>query len=222
MQRYRRQGFYDRELKAWKTYHINKNGKIVFDSDKKSYNEVRQVLKKNKVKRKDDLISKKMSLAIAPAIKTRKKWQQQTDRLLKKKRLTDDEKNLLQTLSAKAGYKKKDIAKKTKTYRKKAERKPFNYIQMNILCTFHSTTSTQFYIADKSFKQLKAAVKKLMKQVKTDRLDFEFEGMEGYLNKESFLDEEKFEHDISENLQGYGKIPFSRGKFKIKIKGVKR
>lgn len=215
--RYRRQGFYDYDNKAWRTFYVNDKGKIRFDAGLKSYNQVRKDLKKNVVKRSDDLVSKKESVITTSYVKTRKKWQNETDKLLKRKRLNKEEKEKLKELSEKAGYKREQVKKRTYDLKVK---KPYTYTKFNIAATYHSTTSTQFYIADTSFKRLKNIVNKMKKNV--DKLKIEFEGMEGNINKTSFKSVNAFEEAMTKIIEGYGKISFSRGKFSIKIIGLKR
>lgn len=216
--RYRRQGIYSEKHQGWKTFYTTNQGQIKFDKGVKTHNEIRKEIGKNKVKRADDIYKRKESKIFYEATQNKRKWQREVDKLLKIKKLSSNNKEILRELKEKAGYKKEIINKKIGIKKEKIK----NFIEMDIYCTFHVTTSSQFYISELSFYSLSKAVKRMIKQNGIDRLKVEFEWTEGVIYEKDFKSEMNFNHAISSIIEGYGKIPFSRGKYKIKVKGIKR
>lgn len=220
--RYRRHGIYNAEKKAWETYYIKPDGELKLDKGKKTYNEVRKILSKNQGSvRPDDLLNKKESkIFYSPLIESKLEYQKEIKTLLKKKKLDKSEKKYLETLSENINYKQKEITKKLKI--KPVKEKTVNYISMDVHATHHVTTSSQFFIAEKSFEKLQKAVAGMIKKNGIERLKVQFDKTDKIIDAESFEDIDEFDSAMSSLIEDQGITKYSSGMKNIKIIGVKR
>jgi len=240
MKRLRRRGLYDYEKKGWKTFYENHEGKIVFDKGLKTNREVRKVVSQNLgEKRKEDIINKKQSKTIANYYKNKASSQKNIDILLKKKKLTKDEKKKLESYHADTSYKQEKVLKKIQPKRKKPIPKGDmdNILEYELFCTYQNETSPQFFASksakrkDKKsgknrignyhgFKEIKQGFERFDK---TDDVYIKFLGLEKKVKKGAFKTLNSFNQYIKESfVSGRGKINYTKGNQKIIITGIKK
>jgi hypothetical protein len=219
MKRYRRQALFDYDKKQWRTFYQNMDGKLVFDRKVTNYKQAREEIKKNQYKKPDDFINKNKSKIASTEINSRVESQREVDRLLRKEKLTRQERRELKELSENAGYKKKKISKKVKQRKKSEDIQKF---EMQIPCVYFSSTSTGFYIPAEVYIQIKGLIKKTFKKYKPDRLNVEIDSMQGSMPYSSINDLREFESGIENAISGYGSIPYRKGMSTLKLSIIKR
>lgn len=240
MKRQRRRGIYDYKEKGWKTFYENNEGKIVFDKGLKTNREVRKIVSKNLgKKRKEDIINKKQSKRFSVYYREKAEAAKEIDRILKKKKLTKEDKKELTTAHSVTSYKQETVLKLTQPKRKKAiPKEDIDEIkEFELFCTFHNTTSPQFFASKTSkkvdketgragygnyhgFKEIKKSFEKFDK---TDDIFIKFMGLEKKVRQTDFKSLKNFNSYMTNNfISGRGKMDYTKGNQKIIITGIKK
>lgn len=239
MLRYYRNVIYDREEKNWKSYYKNKNGKVIFDKKTGSKKEVVNNLK-NRGARSKKVKNKPVNMKVytknetqknigkIKAIFTESKTQKKIDRILRKKKLNENDILLLKENIKFYNYKTEDTVKKLqkqfKSFKKPVSKKTGQFTLQNVF-----TLNANHYKAP-VFKPFNRQVNQNIKQSRNKydtnqyrkfKLNFEIDGteFEGVTSVNIFESVEQFQKGVS-NIIKNNKLEnsISPGKRNVTIK----